>query len=84
MASLTPAEDEEDGELYYDEDEALAGADADARAAMLDRFDSLLQRPPDANLDEVSAEVSGASLGPGKAQASRCAANIMHSAIHRQ
>ena len=58
--ATSSAGDEEDGEMYYDEDEVLAGSGAEARAAMLDHFDSLLQTPHDADLDGVSS-ISSAS-----------------------
>lgn len=48
-----PAEDEEEGEFYYDEDEVVAGADGASRAALLDHFDSLLQMPQSADVTEV-------------------------------
>ena len=47
------AEDEEDAEFYYDEEEVLAGADPEERAAMLDHYDSLLHMPRADDLDEV-------------------------------
>ena len=39
--------------MFYDEDEVLAGSGAETRAAMLDHYDSLLQMPRGADLDEV-------------------------------
>ena len=47
------AEDEEEGDFFYDEDEVLAGADGETRAAMLDHYDSLLTMPRADELDEV-------------------------------
>ncbi len=47
------AGDDEDAEFFYDEDEVLAGAGGDSRAAMLDHYDSLLQMPRADDLDEV-------------------------------
>lgn len=49
------ADDEEDAEFYYNEEEVLAGAQGEQRAAMLDHYDSLLQMPRAAELDEVLA-----------------------------
>ena len=48
-------DDEEDAEFYYNEEEVLAGAQGEQRAAMLDHYDSLLQMPRAAELDEVLA-----------------------------
>lgn len=48
------ADDEEDAEFYYNEEEVLAGAQGQERAAMLDHYDSLLEMPRAAELDEVS------------------------------
>ncbi|EIE24935.1 hypothetical protein COCSUDRAFT_62344 [Coccomyxa subellipsoidea C-169] len=48
--------DDEDAEFYYDEDEVLAGAGGESRAAMLDHYDSLLQMPRADDLDELLAE----------------------------
>ena len=47
------SEDEEEGDFFYDEEEVLAGADGEARAAMLDHYDSLLDMPRADQLDEV-------------------------------
>ena len=41
------------GEFYYNEEEVLSGAGAEARAAMLDHYDSLLQMPTAGELDEL-------------------------------
>jgi hypothetical protein len=47
------AEDDEEGDFFYDEEEVLAGAGGQARAAMLDHYDSLLDMPRADQLDEV-------------------------------
>jgi nucleotide-sensitive chloride channel 1A len=41
------------GEFYFNEEEVLSGAGAEARAAMLDHYDSLLQMPTAGELDEL-------------------------------
>lgn len=53
MTSAAFVGDEEDAEFFYNEEEVLAGAGGDARAAMLDHYDSLLQLPSADDLDEV-------------------------------
>ena len=68
-AAMNPDDDEEEdddeggrgmgmgvggaGEFYYNEEEVLSGAGAEARAAMLDHYDSLLQMPTAGELDEL-------------------------------
>ena len=44
--------------MYYDEAEVLDGSDAQARAAMLDHFDSMLQIPRDAGIEEVNCIIT--------------------------
>lgn len=61
---MLPAGDDEDAEFFYDEDEVVAGADSASRAAMLDHYDSLLQMPRAADLDEVSFAVVMYELPP--------------------
>ena len=53
--SLYPAhaEAEEDADFYYNEEEVRAGAQGEERTAMLDHFDSLLQEPHSADMEEV-------------------------------
>ena len=46
-------EDDEEGDFFYDEEEVLAGAGGQARADMLDHYDSLLNMPRADQLDEV-------------------------------
>ena len=50
------AEDEEDADFYYNEEEVLGGAQGEERAAMLDHYDSLLQMPRAAELDQACAK----------------------------
>jgi hypothetical protein len=48
--------DDEDGEgggFFYDEEEVLAGAGGDERAAILDRFDAMLQIPSSDGVEDV-------------------------------
>lgn len=45
--------DEEDGDFFYDEDEVLAGAAAEERAARLDQYDALLDMPRAAEFEQV-------------------------------
>ena len=47
------------GEFYYNEEEVLSGAGAEARAAMLDHYDSLLTMPTAGELDELIADDPG-------------------------
>ncbi|CAL5227014.1 g9905 [Coccomyxa viridis] len=55
-AALNPdpqdADAEEDAEFYYNEEEVRAGARGEERTAMLDHFDSLLQAPHSADMEE--------------------------------
>ncbi|CAK0786113.1 hypothetical protein CVIRNUC_009326 [Coccomyxa viridis] len=59
-AALNPdpgdGDDEEDGDFYYNEEEVMAGAQGEQRAAMLDHYDSLLQMPRASELDELVEE----------------------------
>jgi hypothetical protein len=54
---LTTAE-EAQNELFFDEQEVLAGAGADQRAAMLNHYDNLLDMPAADTLDEVPSPAS--------------------------
>lgn len=50
---MASADNDGEGEFFYDEDEVIAGASGDEHAEMLDHLDSLLQMPRAADLDEV-------------------------------
>jgi hypothetical protein len=45
--------EEAQNELFFDEEEVLAGAGADQRAVMLNHYDNLLDMPAADTLDEV-------------------------------
>lgn len=51
--------DEEDGDFFYDEDEVLAGAAGEERAAQLDQYDALLQMPRAAEFEQMVANEEG-------------------------
>jgi hypothetical protein len=46
-------DDEEGGGFFYNEEEVLAGAGGDERAAILDRFDAMLQIPSTDGVEDV-------------------------------
>ena len=57
--SLNAGEDPEP-ELFFDQQEVLSGAGADARAAMLEHFDTLLDEPDSDQVEEVRSQAGTA------------------------
>lgn len=53
-----PGDNDSEGEedMYCNQEEILAGSGGDARAAMLDHFDSMLQIQPGAQINELLAQ----------------------------
>ena len=51
--SLPGVGEDPEPELFFDQQEVLSGAGADARAAMLDHFDALLDEPDSDQVEEV-------------------------------
>ena len=57
--------DDDDGEgggFFYDEEEVLAGAGGDERAAILDRFDAMLQIPSSDGVEDVRSPLPRSPL----------------------
>lgn len=52
--SVLCADSEGEEDMYCNQEEILAGSGGDARAAMLDHFDSMLQIQPGAQINEVA------------------------------
>ena len=51
------AGDDQEPELFFDEQEILAGAGSEQRAAMLQHFDNLLTEPGGDQVDQVGARL---------------------------
>ena len=53
MTCCTSADESDGGDFFYNEDEVLNGAGAENRAALLDRYDAMLERSEQHDLEEV-------------------------------
>ena len=76
-------DDSEDGDFYYNEEEVLNGVGADTRAALLDRYDAMLDDSEQPELEEVFSFqlhicVSAKQVVCGKQAAFMCCSMYSH------